>query len=142
MYGSLRDPIILGLACSDHCSPGAPCSFFPGRKWSWTCLWKDHAQHHTPGSAGTGAALLGIWGSSVPGSGAASRAAGSEENGSWPRPVSEGPSLCEPEEPGGFHQGGLAELVRVESCSGCCFQTCISEDRVGPATSLGVQGRS
>ncbi|XP_006526784.1 potassium channel subfamily K member 4 isoform X6 [Mus musculus] len=90
---------------SDHCSPGAPCSFFPGRKWSWTCLWKDHAQHHTPGSAGTGAALLGIWGSSVPGSGAASRAAGSEENGSWPRPVSEGPSLCEPEEPGGFHQG-------------------------------------
>ncbi|XP_051001953.1 potassium channel subfamily K member 4 isoform X1 [Acomys russatus] len=94
-----------GCRCSDHCSPGAPCSSFPNRKQSWTCLWKGHAQHHTPGLVGTCTALLGIWGSSVPGSGAAARTAGSEGAGGRPRPVSEGPPVCEPEEPGGTHQG-------------------------------------
>lgn len=44
--------------------------------------------------------------------------------------------MREPEEPGGVHQGGLAQLLAVGSCSGCYFQTSISEDRVGRSWSI------
>lgn len=41
-----------------------------------------------------------------------------------------------------FIKVGWQSWSAVGSCSGCYFQTCISEDRLGPGISLGVLGRS
>ncbi|XP_072645786.1 potassium channel subfamily K member 4 isoform X4 [Canis lupus baileyi] len=89
---------------SDRCSPGAPCPASPGRRRDWPGPWARHAQHHTPGTAGAGPTLLGVWCPGVPGPGAAPRAAGPEGAGGGPRKVPEGPSVCERPGPGELHQ--------------------------------------
>ncbi|XP_072614406.1 potassium channel subfamily K member 4 isoform X1 [Vulpes vulpes] len=100
---------------SDRCSPGAPCPASPGRRRDWPGPWARHAQHHTPGTAGTGPTLLGVWCPGVPGPGAAPRAAGPEGAGGGPRKVPEGPSVCERPGPGELHQGYGNAALRTDA---------------------------
>ncbi|XP_048952699.1 potassium channel subfamily K member 4 isoform X1 [Canis lupus dingo] len=100
---------------SDRCSPGAPCPASPGRRRDWPGPWARHAQHHTPGTAGAGPTLLGVWCPGVPGPGAAPRAAGPEGAGGGPRKVPEGPSVCERPGPGELHQGYGNAALRTDA---------------------------
>ncbi|XP_029812003.1 potassium channel subfamily K member 4 isoform X2 [Suricata suricatta] len=100
---------------SDHSSPGAPCPASPGGQWRQPGPWARHAQHHAPGVAGLGPALLGVRCPGVPGAGAAPRAAGPEGAGGGPREVPEGPSVCERPGPGALHQGYGNAALRTDA---------------------------